>query len=233
MGLESVLKQFEFLSDISKDNWYLIVSAVITAVNQPQDVQHVYSFISEQVKKSNGEDKVLAQVVLRIREAVLKSFVIIGFPKTINTLNSLRQIVPDSVNDLLPKSPIRKEETWSDIQAQRQRGKELFERIYERHSDRVMQSMDNAYPDLAQTALYHLYGPMLGETSVLNAKEASFVTVACLMIENLPLQLAGHVHGAVHNGATKEEMDRVATMVCALGEYYNVEVAKPKLTFMK
>jgi alkylhydroperoxidase/carboxymuconolactone decarboxylase family protein YurZ len=53
------------------------------------------------------------------------------------------------------------------------------------------------------------------------------------MIENLPLQLGGHVHGAVHNGASREEMERLASMVCALGEYYNVTVAKPKLTFMQ
>jgi hypothetical protein len=54
---------------------------VITAVNQPQDVQHVYSVISEQVGNTQYKDKILAQIVLRIREAVLKSYVIIGFPK--------------------------------------------------------------------------------------------------------------------------------------------------------
>ncbi|RCH81623.1 hypothetical protein CU098_008742 [Rhizopus stolonifer] len=86
--------------------------------------------------------------------------------------------------------------------------------------------MYTSHPDLAQTALYQLYGPTLGETSVLNAKETSLVTVAGLMIQNVPLQLVGHAHGALHNGASQKEVQRVQSIVSTLAEYYESPMAK-------
>ena len=102
----------------------------------------------------------------------------------------------------------------------------LFGAIYERHTEKVIKNMYSTHPDLAQTALYQLYGPTLSETSVLNAKETSLVTVAGLMITNVPLQLVGHSHGAIHNGATQEDIKRVQSIVSVLGDHYRFPVAK-------
>lgn len=86
--------------------------------------------------------------------------------------------------------------------------------------------MYSTHPDLVQTALYQLYGPTLSETSVLNARETSLVTVAGLMITNVPLQLIGHSHGAIHNGATQEDIKHVQSIVSVLGDHYRFPVAK-------
>lgn len=102
----------------------------------------------------------------------------------------------------------------------------MFGNIYERHTEKVIKSMYSSHPDLAQTALHQLYGPTLGETSVLNAKETSLVTCAGLMIQNVPLQLVGHSHGAYHNGATKEDMARIQAIVGLLADYYKYPIAK-------
>lgn len=86
--------------------------------------------------------------------------------------------------------------------------------------------MYTSHPDLAQTALNQLYGPTLGETSILDARETSLVTCAGLMIQNVPLQLISHGHGAIHNGATQQDMDRVQNIVSILAEYYKTPIAK-------
>jgi alkylhydroperoxidase/carboxymuconolactone decarboxylase family protein YurZ len=86
--------------------------------------------------------------------------------------------------------------------------------------------MYNSHPDLAQTALNQLYGPTLGETSILDARETSLVTVAGLMIQNVPLQLVGHSHGAIHNGATSKDINRVQSVVSTLADYYKMPIAK-------
>lgn len=86
--------------------------------------------------------------------------------------------------------------------------------------------MSNSHPDLAQTALFHLYSSVLGETSVLNAKDTSIITCAALMIQNIPLQLKGHCYGAYHNGATKQDMLRVQGIVTTLADYYHHATAK-------
>lgn len=108
----------------------------------------------------------------------------------------------------------------------RKRGKELFATIYDRHTDRVIQNMSNSHPDLAQTALFHLYSSVLGETAVLDAKDTSLITCAALMIQDIPLQLKGHSHGALHNGATKQELSRIQAIVSVLADYYNLSMAK-------
>jgi alkylhydroperoxidase/carboxymuconolactone decarboxylase family protein YurZ len=127
---------------------------------------------------------------------------------------------------MLISNSCRKEESWSDVQNQRQRGRSLFGNIYERHTEKVIKSMYSSHPDLAQTALHQLYGPTLGEVSVLNPKETSLVTCAGLMIQNVPIQLVGHSHGAYHNGATKEDMVHVQSIVAVLADYYKYPIAK-------
>lgn len=58
----------------------------MSSVNKPEDVQYIYHIISERLQQVESlsiqeKNKLLAQIVLRLREAILKSYVIIGFPK--------------------------------------------------------------------------------------------------------------------------------------------------------
>ncbi|KAI8993365.1 AhpD-like protein [Pilobolus umbonatus] len=217
MSLPSALAQIKLDSNILQDIWYLVTAVIISSVNHPEDIHHVYKMTSTQIDNvdqiSTGErDKMRARVVLRLREALLKSHVIIGFPKTINTLQQLSNVTPDTVKTLLPDKPLR--------------GMALFKNIYNKHTDKVIRNMRNTHPDLAQTALYHLYGPTLSDTSILTPRETSLITVTGLMIQNIPLQLTGHKHGALHNGATKEDLNRVQSIVSTLADYYKMPIAK-------
>ncbi|KAI8643622.1 AhpD-like protein [Parasitella parasitica] len=231
MSVREILENIQYKQDIATDIWYIVAAVVMSAVNKPEDVSHVYNIISERVERTKDmtieeKNRLIAAIVLKLREAILKSYIIIGFPKTINTLQQLANATPEKIKTLLPKKPLRKEESWSDVQNERQRGKALFGAIYERHTDKVIKNMYNTHPDLAQTALYQLYGPTLGETSVLNAKETSLVTVAGLMITNVPLQLVGHSYGALHNGASQSDIQHVQSIVSELGAHYKFPVAK-------
>ncbi|GAA5796996.1 hypothetical protein HPULCUR_002374 [Helicostylum pulchrum] len=231
MSLQIILEEIEYDQDMAHDLWYLVAAVVMSSVNQPGDVKLVYQIISDRIDLLENKTRVeknhlLASIVLKLREAILKSYIIIGFPKTINTLQQLANVTPDHIKALLPNKPLRKEETWSDVQNERQRGRSLFGKIYNRHTDKVIRNMYSTHPDLAQTALHQLYGPTLGETSVLDARETSLVTVAGLMIQNIPLQLVGHSHGAIHNGATKEDINRVQSIVSAMADYYKTPIAK-------
>lgn len=58
----------------------------MSSVNRPEDVQHVYHIIAERIDKTENQtkaekNKLLASIVLKLREAILKSYIIIGFPK--------------------------------------------------------------------------------------------------------------------------------------------------------
>ncbi|KAF7729751.1 hypothetical protein EC973_003829 [Apophysomyces ossiformis] len=203
----------------------------MTTLNFPQDIPHVYRLVEESIDTSSEseEQKLLdkVQVTMRLREGLLKTFIASGFPKTINALQHLSSATPDEVRAHLTNTPIRSEQSWEEVQDQRERGRALFGKIYERHTHRILNNMHTFYPDLAQAALHQLYGPILSETSVINARETSLVVVAGLMAQDLPDQLRGHVYGAIHNGSTKDELNRVEKLVGLLSSHYQVDYKPP------
>ena len=58
-----------------------------------------------------------------------------------------------------------------------------------------------------------MYGYVLSNTSVLDAKESSFVLLAALIPQDVNPQLKGHLKGAINNGATIEEVRAVRDVV--------------------
>ncbi|KAG0179800.1 hypothetical protein DFQ29_001647 [Apophysomyces sp. BC1021] len=195
------------------------------------DIPEVYRLAVKSIDASSKseEQKLMdkEQIVMRLREGLLKTFIASGFPKTINALQHLSSVTPDEIRTRLPNTPIRKEQTWEDVQDQRNRGRTLFGKIYERHTHRILANMHTSHPDLAQAALHQLYGPILSETSVISARETSLVVVAGLMAQDLPGQLRGHVYGALHNGSTKDEVKRVEKLVALLSRHYQTESKEP------
>lgn len=52
------------------------------------------------------------------------------------------------------------------------------------------------------------------------------MVVAGLMAENIPLQLKGHRYGAIHNGATEQEIRKVESLVSELADHYKIPIGK-------
>ena len=136
----------------------------------------------------------------------------------------LRKSTSAPVLAQLPQTPIRKEESWNDYVLQRARGQALFDTIYDRHTKRVMQSMADAYPDLAQSALHHLYGPLLSEGAILTPRETSLIVVTGTFAMCVPSQLRGHIYGALHNGAVKVDIERLYNTVLLFCRHYGTPV---------
>ncbi|KAI9495557.1 AhpD-like protein [Zychaea mexicana] len=188
----------------------------MSTLNHAQDIPTIYQTVEKNIQQQ--EEKV--RVMMRLREGIFKTFAIVGYPRVINSLQALQAAAPSEVLAQLPAKPIRSESSWHDITEQRERGNQLFDAIYERHTQRVREHMYNAYPDLAQTAINHLYGPILSEPSIVSAKETSLIMIAGLMVQDVPAQLKGHRYGALHLGATQQDLSRVENLVDLLSRYY-------------
>lgn len=64
---------------------------VMSSVNRPEDVVYVYEEISNQVNSFGNlsgleKNKLMASIVLKMREAILKSYIATGFPKVKNNI---------------------------------------------------------------------------------------------------------------------------------------------------
>ncbi|KAI9266454.1 hypothetical protein BDA99DRAFT_505687 [Phascolomyces articulosus] len=237
MALLNLLRDIRTLftkNDPLNDLWYIVACSAITSLNHPEDVEPVYKLVEQTIDESSklsASEKEDAKVkaVLRMREGILKSFIASGFPKTINGLRHLHIATPDYIRTRLPQTPVRHEESWEEISQQRKRGKALFAKIYDKHSERVTNDMFTYYPDLAYVAINQLYGPVVSHTSVLSGKESSLILVTGLKAQDIALQLRGHAWGAIHQGATRDELSKINTMVNLLCQHYGVAVPKAKL----
>ncbi|KAI8140806.1 hypothetical protein BJV82DRAFT_621146 [Fennellomyces sp. T-0311] len=237
MALTATLREIRSLftkNGGQSDLWYILAASAITALNRPEDIAPVYALVEQSIDelpKLSSSEKEAAKVnaVLRMREGILKSFIASGFPKTINGLKELNLATPEQIKAKLPQTPIRKEESWETILQERERGRALFAKIYDRHTDRVTKDMHNFYPDLGQVAIHQLYGPVISNTSILSGKESSLILVTGLKTLDVAAQLRGHKYGALHQGATQEDLKNVETMVNMLCQHYGVQLPKAKL----
>ncbi|KAJ8658102.1 hypothetical protein O0I10_006109 [Lichtheimia ornata] len=233
MAFVTVLESIRAAFPPHDDLWYVLTAAAVSSLNHPEDVAHVYHFVEKEIDGMNvsAKEKEEAKIkaVMRLRDGILKSYIAHGFPKTINGLKQLYNATPETIREKLPSSPIRRESTWNDIEEQRKRGRGLWDKIYDRHTERVANDMYKYYPDLGQVAFHHLYGPVLSETAILSGKESSMVLVTGLKAEDLGTQLRGHAYGALHQGATKEDLARIDNLVVRLCNYYHIEQPKAKL----
>ncbi|CCH42254.1 hypothetical protein BN7_1798 [Wickerhamomyces ciferrii] len=162
------------------------------------------------------------------RESVLKSIALGGIPKAINTLMYLKTTTPTELHELKTKRNF----DISNTQFIRNRGQDFWNQVYGKVSTRIINQMETAYPDLWQYAKNHIYSPLLSYNDILNAKETSFVIIACLVPQDVNPQLKGHLKGALNNGATEEEVEQVRQLAILVSEWSGIkwteEVAKLK-----
>ncbi|KAI3404050.1 hypothetical protein KGF56_003086 [Candida oxycetoniae] len=115
----------------------------------------------------------------------------------------------DTVNGPISESSINKQQIAQDLI----RGSRFWTSVYTKISLRVKNQMLTAYPDLWHYAYEHVYAPLLSYTQIISAKETSMCVVACLIPQDVNPQLKGHLKGALNNGATKEELNDIRSMV--------------------
>lgn len=62
--------------------------AVLTSMNRSQDIPQVYKAVEENLQTAPVSDQVSekTQVLMRMREAIFKTFVLIGYPKVTITM---------------------------------------------------------------------------------------------------------------------------------------------------
>lgn len=117
-----------------------------------------------------------------------------GFPRAINALQAFHR-------ELGPTSPPRQEATAApDLTERRQRGEELFRRVYGDRSDRVLEELDRLHPELRDWIVCDAYGLVLSRPGASPATR-ELAAVAGLIVSGDLRQLSSHVRGALRCGA--------------------------------
>ncbi|KAJ1718480.1 hypothetical protein LPJ61_006610, partial [Coemansia biformis] len=99
----------------------------------------------------------------------------------------------------------------------RQRGMELWRRVYGSQSDRLEAKIGGWCPDLIEVIQTDLYGRLLSDCRVLDARSTELCTICALVPIDVPAQLKSHVLGAGRLGASPEAIaaaTAIAQAVC-------------------
>ncbi|SCV02049.1 LAMI_0G15412g1_1 [Lachancea mirantina] len=244
-----------------KTSWYLCAAAAFSVCNQPKEIPKLYHFAllsesrqEEQVMEVARQAIAIAEtdqasmpqllahlypsvtpfqkmVSEQFREALLKSSVLCGLPKAINSLAALKEATP---NDLKPQvteldpndpknalGPVRKSRKQS-LEFYKEEGLEHWNHVYSKVSGKVMNNLNSSYPDLWYFALCHVYGPIIAFDEILNARETSLLIIACLVPQDVNAQLWGHLKGALNVGCSGESIEAARSMSILISKWCGV-----------
>jgi 4-carboxymuconolactone decarboxylase len=140
------------------------------------------------------------------REAVLQSHLFAGFPRLVEAYEVL-----DRAGGLGPpdSDEVRSEPDLPD------RGRPLFDLIYADQSAAVRTKLTTYHPDFAAWIAGHAYGRVLTRPG-LTPRQRELLAVASLATLGQSRQLTSHARGALHCGATNQDLADVFSALTPL-----------------
>ncbi|KAJ2784385.1 hypothetical protein GGI15_002280 [Coemansia interrupta] len=192
---------------------YTVAVTAMASANKP-------SLISSLVNHcvASLSDAEFYRFVTTARESLLKMVATVGAPRIINATAALMDAVPEDVANALPRHSGRSKSEY-DYDTIRSRGEDLWRSVYSKQAEKLEQKIGSWYPDLIDVIKTDLYGRLLSNCTILDARETELCTIAALSPINVPAQLKSHVLGAGRLGASRDEISAaiaIADMVIRL-----------------
>lgn len=141
----------------------------------------------------------------QVYEAILQSYLFVGFPRAIEALFAARPVLED-------RGGIPATATPTDLAAHARAGRDLCRRVYGTNFERLLTTMRSLSPDLAEWMILEGYGKTLSRPA-LGPVEREYGVIAILTVTRMWRQLRSHAIGAVNVGGTRAGV-REAIVLC-------------------
>ncbi|KFY28364.1 hypothetical protein V493_02966 [Pseudogymnoascus sp. VKM F-4281 (FW-2241)] len=172
--------------------WLALTTAATMTVNSPASLALLHNLASPSPTS--------VQHATFMREVGLKTISFNGIPRALNQLVHLRAAIPAETAAQLPTTPTRTLTLASIAQVQ-PRARALWNSIYDPHSDKLVDKLEAAHPDLPVHILSNHYGTLLSDfpgahKPVVGRVLTSLVAIACLRAQTgVSPQVISHVYG--------------------------------------
>ncbi|KAL0947584.1 hypothetical protein HGRIS_013673 [Hohenbuehelia grisea] len=189
---------------VLQNPWYIAAAVAFSGGGHTPGVISVFQSALEELRSkqcSIEQQKLLAN---RVRDALFKSGLTTGYPKAIESLIALHQVMPVELRE-----PSMMRDPGTSIEQYASDGAVLFKQVYGESAGPVQQALNDAYPDLGWFSNTVGYGLTYGFTSLLSPLETSYVLVSALISVDAPRQIHWHIAGARRNGASLAEIKAV------------------------
>lgn len=157
---------------------------------------------SQAAGDSAGMDRAFQRLVsagreVEVEEALLQSYLFLGFPTAIESFRRWRTHRPEA-----PEPAGEGPELWA------RRGEEVCRIVYADHYDSLRANISALHPDLDRWMVEEGYGKVLGRPALPLAVREMLI-VAMLVVLGARRQLRSHLRGALNAGVTAEDVDDV------------------------
>jgi len=133
---------------------------------------------------------------LEVEEALLQSYLFLGYPAALNALASWRALGQPASTDRSPEE----RSGWPD------RGARVCESVYGGQYEGLRSNIRSLHPDMEEWMVHEGYGKVLGRAG-LDLPTRELCIVSQLTVLDVPRQLYSHLRGALNVGASPEAVD--------------------------
>ncbi|KAF9136987.1 hypothetical protein BGX30_010642 [Mortierella sp. GBA39] len=167
--------------------------------------------------------------IRRLREGMFKGSVLCGGPYGINALGAVNFALSPELSDAVNAAgPVRGPHNTATPEEYQQRGRELFQTIYQHHTEPILTKIGNSSKDLVEGILRDTYGKILSDTTLISIPETELCLVASLVPLNVPPQLKSHVYGSRNVGVPMEQVQQVVAVAETITQWAHAQANNDK-----
>ena len=133
---------------------------------------------------------------VEVEEAILQSYLFLGYPVALNAFGSWRAISGEEAGEGVPDGW----SAWSD------RGEEVCQTVYAGQYAGLRRNVRALHPDMERWMVVEGYGKVLGRPG-LDLLTRELCIIALLAVLEAPRQLYSHLRGALNAGASPREVE--------------------------
>ncbi|KAM0244420.1 hypothetical protein ACHAP5_006222 [Fusarium lateritium] len=204
--------------DIIYAKWYLGAAVALAASGAGDRIPDLYHLAVAGLPLD--QEKIVQR---RIKEALLKTSVLMGFPKTLQSVVPLyRCMAKDKVDAYAPRTEALG--SAEAAKAREERAQDHFDTLWTPEAARTNRELLRIHqPDLYLLVQKWGYEYWLSEDAILSLRETSICTTAAIMCINSPTQAMWHTRGIVRLGGTMEEARLTQDMVLRIAKKFDAK----------
>ncbi|PVH74623.1 hypothetical protein DL98DRAFT_519158 [Cadophora sp. DSE1049] len=202
---------------VGGNTWYLVVLSALVGV-EPEHAAYLYTYLIGKPQFSPPESR--QTLVRRLREALVKNVALQGVCKPLEALFSFAKIERPEDKDYTFSR-----EKWQAGPETIERGNAWLNTIYKDNLS-TSTSPFAAHKDFEFISRQITYGFYLSDHTILEPVETELVTLAGIMIQNLPLETAWHLRGTRRVGVSMEDVEIIQQCIEMVAKYGGAKMHK-------
>ncbi|KXN68120.1 hypothetical protein CONCODRAFT_9718 [Conidiobolus coronatus NRRL 28638] len=190
---------------------YLIIT-YLNASNKPQQIKEFLNYLLEAETYSNILKNDSVVYFQRLKECLLKSSPLCGFPYVINSMNIVNEFIETKFEGLEVEHALRygsENNSNNQNELDYNNGTKLFGSIYDVKTEKLTSKLATNSQDMKNFIIQDIYGKLLSNFSLLSFEETELIVITSLLALNVPPQLKSHLIGAKNAGISKELLDQL------------------------